>query len=115
MKKQSVLLAAVSILLLSSCQKSADEIAPSSSSAISELSMMEGDSSKNKCNGDQKPQGPPPPEKVMTDLDVNQDGSISLEEAKGPLVNDFTRIDANADGLISLEELKAGSPPPPVK
>jgi hypothetical protein len=112
MKKQSILIAAVSILLLSSCQKSADEVSPSSSAVSAELSNTEGSS---KCKGGPKPQGPPPPEKIMADLDLDKDGFISTREAKGPLVNDFDKIDTNTDDLISLEELKAGSPPPPGK
>lgn len=112
MKKQSILWATVSVLLLSSCQKNADEVVPNSTGTGSELVSTEGN---NTCNGGPKPQGPPPPEKVMADLDLDKDGFISSREAKGPLVDDFGKIDTNQDGLISLEELKAGSPPPPGK
>jgi len=48
----------------------------------------------------------PKPEDLVTKLDVNKDGKISKEEAKGPLGEDFQTIDTNNDGFITLEELK---------
>jgi len=47
---------------------------------------------------------------LMTKLDVNQDGYISLKEAVDhtPLLKNFGLIDTDADGKISKEELDAG-------
>ena len=46
------------------------------------------------------------PEDIMKDLDANQDKSISEDEAKGPLKENFSKVDKNSDGLVSLDELK---------
>lgn len=55
---------------------------------------------------------PPKPEEVMQDMDINKDGKISKEEAKGPIVDDFKKIDLNKDGFITLVELKKAPKPP---
>ncbi len=116
MKKESVVLAVVSILLFASCTKKADEVVPYSSVATSEMSGTEGADGGKKCNGGPKGQTPPPPEKIMADLDLDKDSLISTSEAKGRLADDFSKVDSNADGFVSLEELKAGGPAPmPVK
>lgn len=47
----------------------------------------------------------------MKDLDTNNDGKISKNEAKGPLANDFSKVDANKDGYISKEELEKAPKP----
>ncbi|MEM6344248.1 MAG: EF-hand domain-containing protein [Bacteroidota bacterium] len=60
-----------------------------------------------------RPKGPPNFARILKDLDKNEDGKISKEEAAGPLKNDFSRIDTNEDGLIDEEEFKAGAPKPP--
>jgi Ca2+-binding EF-hand superfamily protein len=46
----------------------------------------------------------PNPEQLFAKLDADQNGSISQEEAKGPLAKHFDRIDQNSDGSISREE-----------
>jgi Ca2+-binding EF-hand superfamily protein len=38
-------------------------------------------------------------------MDINKDGKISKEEAKGMVAENFERIDANKDGFIDKEEL----------
>jgi hypothetical protein len=47
-------------------------------------------------------------ESLMTTLDNDQDGLISLREAKGhrSLLENFNKIDSNEDGYISLDELE---------
>ncbi len=55
--------------------------------------------------------GPPPVEKIMRDLDTNNDGKIALSEVKGPLKNDFENIDVNEDGFLSKKELKQAPRP----
>ena len=47
---------------------------------------------------------------MFAQMDVNKDGKIAKEEAKGPLAENFAKIDANEDGFISLEEMKAAKP-----
>lgn len=56
------------------------------------------------AQGDRR-RGPPNPENLMADMDVNKDNGISKEEAKGLLARDFDRLDANEDGKLTLEEL----------
>ncbi|MFT6066595.1 MAG: Ca2+-binding EF-hand superfamily protein, partial [Paraglaciecola sp.] len=41
----------------------------------------------------------------------NEDGKISLKEAKGPLKTDFKIIDTNEDGFISKKEMKKAPKP----
>lgn len=62
-------------------------------------------------NDNQKRQGPPSIEQLFKELDTNEDGKISLKEAKGPLKNDFKKIDTNEDGFLSKEEIKKGPKP----
>jgi Ca2+-binding EF-hand superfamily protein len=42
---------------------------------------------------------------IFGELDVNKDGKISKEEAKGRIKEHFDRIDANKDGFIDRDEL----------
>lgn len=48
-------------------------------------------------------------ESLMSTLDSDQDGLISLREAAGHriLLENFNTIDSNEDGYISLDELEA--------
>lgn len=41
-------------------------------------------------------------------LDVNKDGALDKNEAKGVLAKSFDEIDANKDGKVTKDELKAG-------
>ena len=56
-------------------------------------------------------EGPPSIKQILKDLDTNEDGKISLKEAKGPLKKDFKKIDKNKDGFISKKELKKAPKP----
>ena len=62
-------------------------------------------------NQGERPQGPPSVKQIMKDLDTNEDGKISLKEAKGPLKNDFKKIDINEDGFLSKKEIKKAPKP----
>lgn len=62
-------------------------------------------------NREEKPKGPPSVKQILKDLDTNEDGKISLKEAKGPLKKDFKKIDTNEDGFISKKELKNAPKP----
>jgi Ca2+-binding EF-hand superfamily protein len=48
-------------------------------------------------------------EEKFKSADVNGDGQLSADEAKGMprIANDFAAIDANGDGLVSRDELRA--------
>ncbi|KGL63624.1 hypothetical protein [Polaribacter sp. Hel1_85] len=58
-----------------------------------------------------RPKGPPSVKQIIKDLDTDEDGKISLKEAKGPLKNDFKKIDINEDGFLSKKELKNAPKP----
>jgi Ca2+-binding EF-hand superfamily protein len=62
-------------------------------------------------NDRKKPRERPSIEQILKDLDKNEDGKISLKEAKGPLKKDFKKIDKNEDGFISKKELKNAPKP----
>ena len=55
--------------------------------------------------------GPPSPEKILEDMDANNDGVVTKAEAKGPLARDFERLDADEDGQLTMAELKNISGP----
>ena len=48
---------------------------------------------------------PPAPDQIIERLDIDGSGSITEDEAKGPLEKYFDRIDANGNGEISEKEL----------
>ncbi|MEO9569821.1 MAG: EF-hand domain-containing protein [Polaribacter sp.] len=62
-------------------------------------------------NDEETPKGPPSVKQIIKDLDTNEDGKISLKEAKGPLKKDFKKIDTNEDGFLSKKELKNAPKP----
>jgi Ca2+-binding EF-hand superfamily protein len=43
---------------------------------------------------------------ILKRFDMNHDGKISREEAKGPLAKNFDRIDTNKDGYLDRKELQ---------
>jgi len=51
----------------------------------------------------------PSPQAVFEKLDADASGTLSQDEAKGPLAKNFDKIDADSDGEITRQELaKAG-------
>lgn len=49
----------------------------------------------------------PNPGEMFEKLDTDESGTISKDEAKGPLAEHFDKIDADGDGELTKEELKA--------
>lgn len=49
--------------------------------------------------------------KIFKDLDANEDGKISLKEAKGPLKENFKKVDINKDGFVTKKELEEAPKP----
>jgi len=45
------------------------------------------------------------PREAFTRLDVNKDGKLGKDEAKGPFQENFDRFDANKDGFLSEDEI----------
>lgn len=74
------------------------------SSCSSQQNTAEGKSS-NKQNSRQN--GPP----TFTQLDTNNDGSLSKSEVKGPLANEFSKIDTDGNGVISNAEFENAPKP----
>ncbi|MCK0148176.1 YHYH protein [Arenibacter sp. F26102] len=56
-----------------------------------------------------KEQGPqeqrPSSAQLISEMDSNKDGKLSKTEVQGPIANDFANIDINNDGFLTLEEL----------
>ena len=48
----------------------------------------------------------PSTEQLLAQMDTNKDGKLAKDEAKGPLLNDFSKIDTNNDGFLSKEEIE---------
>ena len=55
--------------------------------------------------------GRPNIDQLFVRMDGNEDGKLSKNEVKGPLVNNFSKIDANDDGFITREELEKAPRP----
>jgi PBP1b-binding outer membrane lipoprotein LpoB len=85
-------------LLLASCSKNATS--PSSTQT-------------NRPNAERAARGGGKPEfkNVLARVDTNNDGKISKSEAKGPLVNAFSKLDADGDGFITEKEFNEAAPP----
>jgi len=66
----------------------------------------------NKKQPEQKGQRPSPTQ-LISELDSNSDNKLSKNEAKGPLINDFSKIDANNDGFLTAKELENAPMPSP--
>ena len=49
---------------------------------------------------------PPTFEKLLKEMDKNEDGKLSKSELKGPLKNNFSKVDTDKDGFISEAEFK---------
>jgi Ca2+-binding EF-hand superfamily protein len=47
---------------------------------------------------------------LVTKLDVNKDGSVTLAEFQNGAAADFTRLDANKDNVLTPAEVRAGNP-----
>lgn len=67
---------------------------------------------ENKNGDPQRRQGSQPSvEQLLTELDTDNDGKLSMSEVKGPLKKDFSKIDSDDDGYLSKEELKNAPKP----
>ncbi len=63
-----------------------------------------------KPDGDAPREGkgkPPSPEQIIEHMDTNGNGTISQDEAKGPLGKAFDKIDADGNGELTEQELSA--------
>jgi len=43
-------------------------------------------------------------EKLLGDMDANEDGKLSQDEVKGRLKENFDKVDADSDGFVTKEE-----------
>ena len=55
--------------------------------------------------------GQPSATEIIAQMDANRDGKLSKEEAKGPLLTDFSKIDSNSDGFLTKTEIEAAPKP----
>lgn len=54
---------------------------------------------------------PPTFEKLIKEMDANEDGKLSKEEIKGPLKDNFAKVDTDEDGFITAEEFEKAPRP----
>ncbi|MEM6280403.1 MAG: hypothetical protein AAF733_13055 [Verrucomicrobiota bacterium] len=69
-----------------------------------------GNGGRNSSKGNARPGGGrrmPDPAQILSRLDTDESGSISREEAAGPMIERFDQMDTDRDGAISAEELKS--------
>jgi Ca2+-binding EF-hand superfamily protein len=57
-------------------------------------------------------QGRPKFSDLLSKMDTNKDGKLTLTEAKGPLKDNFAQIDKDKDGFITETEFNSAPPPP---
>jgi len=50
-------------------------------------------------------------EEILEDMDADEDGKLSKDEAKGPLNDHFDEIDKDEDGYITEEEFENAPKP----
>ncbi|MBF0183606.1 MAG: hypothetical protein HQM06_04340 [Magnetococcales bacterium] len=67
------------------------------------ISSMSGMGSMGGMRGMGKP---PSAADLLSKMDSNQDGTISSDEAQGPLKDRFQTADSNSDGKVTLDELQ---------
>jgi len=65
------------------------------------------------AQSDQKRERKEPPTyaELIKEMDTNDDGKLSEDEAKGPLKKRFSKIDTDEDGFITEEEFKNAPKP----
>lgn len=51
---------------------------------------------------------PPTFEKLIEEMDANEDGKLAKDEVKGRLEKNFEKIDTDEDGFITEEEFEKG-------
>lgn len=67
----------------------------------------------NDQNRQKPPNGKRPSAKQLIKMmDLDDDGKISEEEARGPLLEMFAKIDANEDGFLTAKEIRKAAPKP---
>lgn len=54
----------------------------------------------------------PSPAQLITEMDRDNDGRLSKEEAQGPISSDFKNIDTDQDGFLTLQELNTAETNP---
>ncbi len=57
-------------------------------------------------NGISRPGEPPSAEDMLGRMDQDDNGTISVDEARGPLAERFTAADSDSDGQVTLSELQ---------
>jgi len=100
----TIILIAVSILLVAACSKQTQKVADANPS--SEQRSKTDRPARNGQRG-----GPPTFDQLLTEMDSNQDGRLAASEVQGRLQKDFAKIDTNADGFITEEEMKNAPKP----
>lgn len=77
---------------------------------VSCKSTQQGQGNRNnERNGER--QGRPTVEELFEKMDADEDGQLSKEEVKGPLLEMFDDIDTDEDGYLSEEEINNAPKP----
>lgn len=105
MKKQLKTLALIAVLVgFTSCKSNSEATGANASDRTS--SEITERRNQPRERGER-----PDTTKILTEMDANNDGKLSKDEVKGPLLDQFSKIDTNEDNFISKEELENAPKP----
>ena len=103
MKKQFLNITTIALIAgFTSCKSSSNT--ETSNTTKTEQSGKRGQQQQNRGKR-------PDATQILAEMDTDKDGKISKDEAKGPLVEQFSKIDTDQDNYISKEELENAPKP----
>jgi Ca2+-binding EF-hand superfamily protein len=88
------------------------------------IGAMTGMSPMQQIGGMGRSGGPPSTDQLISDMDMDGNGTLAVDEVKGKLVENFAEVDSDSDGQLTPEELDSalasirssmggmGGPPP---